>query len=121
MTDHSPNRPLGGTPPPDRDRPVGTPPPEHRGSPPPVDRGNSAMALIVGALAVALIIGAFFWFAGDTQDDTAVLDQPVTTQQDTAPQATEPPATETQPIEPQATEEPATGTEQDTGQTGTQQ
>ena len=42
----------------------------------------SSMALIVGALAVALIIGAFFWFAGDTQD-TANLDDPATTQEDT--------------------------------------
>jgi GNAT superfamily N-acetyltransferase len=56
--------------PPERDRTMGggTPPPEHRGPPNRGDGGNSAMALIVGALAVALIIGAFFWFAGDTQD-----------------------------------------------------
>jgi hypothetical protein len=125
MTDHNPNRPVGGgTPPPERgmpgDRPVGAPPPpEYRGSRPPGDSGNSAMALIIGALAVALIIGAFFWFAGDTQD-TAVLDQPVTTQQETVPPTTEPQATEPQTTAPQATEEPATGIEQDTGQTGTQ-
>ena len=80
---HDPNRPTGGVPP-ERDRTVGgaTPPPEHRGGPNRGDGGNSAMALIVGALAVALIIGAFFWFAGDTQD-TATLDEPATTQEDT--------------------------------------
>jgi cytoskeletal protein RodZ len=59
----------------ERDRLGGGVPPENRGVPPRDDRGNSAMALIVGALAVALIIGAFFWFAGDTQD-TANLDDP---------------------------------------------
>ena len=72
---HDPHRPTGSVPP-ERDRTMGgaTPPPEHRG-PNRGDGGNSAMALIVGALAVALIIGAFFWFAGDTQD-TATLDDP---------------------------------------------
>lgn len=66
MTDHNPNRPVGSGLPPEP-RVV-----ETRG-----DGGNSAMALIVGALAVALIIGAFFWFAGDTRD-TATLDNPAT-------------------------------------------
>ena len=77
---HDPNRPTGSVPP-ERDRTMGgaTPPPEHRG-PNRGDGGNSAMALIVGALAVALIIGAFFWFAGDTQD-TATLDDPAVTEQ----------------------------------------
>jgi hypothetical protein len=77
---HDPNRPTGSVPP-ERDRTAGgaTPPPEHRG-PNRGDGGNSAMALIVGALAVALIIGAFFWFAGDTQD-TATLDDPAVTEE----------------------------------------
>jgi cytoskeletal protein RodZ len=78
---HDPNRPTGSVPP-ERDRTMGgaTPPPEHRG-PNRGDGGNSAMALIVGALAVALIIGAFFWFAGDTQD-TATLDDPAVTEEE---------------------------------------
>ena len=78
---HDPNRPTGSVPP-ERDRTMGgaTPPPEHRG-PNRGDGGNSAMALIVGALAVALIIGAFFWFAGDTQD-TATLDDPAVVEED---------------------------------------
>jgi hypothetical protein len=78
---HDPNRPTGSVPP-ERDRTMGgaTPPPEHRG-PNRNDGGNSAMALIVGALAVALIIGAFFWFAGDTQD-TATLDDPMVTEEE---------------------------------------
>jgi uncharacterized protein HemX len=83
---HDPNRPIHdprptGSVPPERDRTMGgaTPPPEHRG-PNRGDGGNSAMALIVGALAVALIIGAFFWFAGDTQD-TATLDDPAVTEE----------------------------------------
>jgi hypothetical protein len=78
---HDPNRPTGSVPP-ERDRTLGgaTPPPEHRG-PNRGDGGNSAMALIVGALAVALIIGAFFWFAGDTQD-TATLDDPAVTEEE---------------------------------------
>lgn len=78
---HDPNRPTGSVPP-ERDRTMGgaTPPPEHRG-PNRNDGGNSAMALIVGALAVALIIGAFFWFAGDTQD-TATLDDPTVTEEE---------------------------------------
>lgn len=80
---HDPNRPTGSVPP-ERDRTMGgaTPPPEHRG-PTRGDGGNSAMALIVGALAVALIIGAFFWFAGDTQD-TATLDDPAVTEEEMA-------------------------------------
>jgi cytoskeletal protein RodZ len=65
------------------------------------------MALIVGALAVALIIGAFFWFAGDTQD-TAILEEPATIQQDTVPQTQQPAI---------ATDEDTTGTDEDT--TGT--
>jgi hypothetical protein len=79
---HDPNRPTGSVPP-ERDRTTGgaTPPPEHRGGPNRGDGRNSAMALIVGALAVVLIIGAFFWFAGDTQD-TATLDDPAVTEQD---------------------------------------
>jgi hypothetical protein len=78
---HDPNRPTGSVPP-ERDRTTGgaTPPPEHRGPNRGDSGGNSAMALIVGALAVALIIGAFFWFAGDTQD-TAVLDDPAVTEE----------------------------------------
>ena len=78
---HDPNRPTGSVPS-ERDRTLGgtTPPPEHRG-PNRGDGGNSAMALIVGALAVALIIGAFFWFAGDTQD-TATLDDPMVTEEE---------------------------------------
>ena len=58
---------------PNLNRPGGPPPPREPREP--RDRGTSAMALIVGALAVILIIGAVFWFAGDTQD-TAVLDEP---------------------------------------------
>jgi hypothetical protein len=54
------------------------------------------MALIVGALAVALIIGAFFWFAGDTQD-TANLDDPAVVEEDMG-----------------TTDEPATGTDEET-------
>lgn len=78
---HDPNRPTGSVPP-ERDRTLGgtTPAPEHRGLNR-GDGGNSAMALIVGALAVALIIGAFFWFAGDTQD-TATLDDPMVTEEE---------------------------------------
>jgi hypothetical protein len=88
---HDPNRPTGSAPP-ERDRTTGgaTPPPEHRG-PNRGDGGNSAMALIVGALAVALIIGAFFWFAGDTQD-TATLDDPAVVEEDMG--TTEEPMTE---------------------------
>ena len=37
--------------------------------------GNSALALIAGALAVAIIIGAFFWFSGDA-GDTVAIDRP---------------------------------------------
>lgn len=123
MTDHNPNRPVGGLPP-ERDRlGGGSIPPEHRPGPPRDDRGNSAMALIVGALAVALIIGAFFWFAGDTQD-TATLGDPATTQEDTL--STEPVpdddavtgTTEQETnvtVEPDtATTEPDTATETDT-------
>jgi hypothetical protein len=79
---HDPNRPTGSVPP-ERDRTSGgaTPPPEHRGPNRGDGGGNSAMALIVGALAVALIIGAFFWFAGDTQD-TATLDDPMVTEEE---------------------------------------
>ena len=120
MTEYNPNRPTGsGVAPevaPERggslpgDRHIGeTPPPEYRGGPPRGDGGNSAMALIVGALAVALIIGAFFWFAGDTQD-TAILEEPATIQQDTVPQTQQPAI---------ATDEDTTGTDQDT--TGTDQ
>lgn len=82
MTDHNPNRPAGSDLPPKRDRLGGGPlPPENRINVATGDRGNSAMALIVGALAVALIIGAFFWFAGDTQD-TANLDNPATVEEE---------------------------------------
>jgi len=94
MTDYNPNRPTGSSVPPERDRVGGTPPPEHR--PPRGDGGNSAMALIVGALAVALIIGAFFWFAGDTQD-TATLEDPAVVEEDMG-----------------TTEEPVTGTDEET-------
>ena len=78
MTDYDPNRPVGSGVPPERDRVGGVPP----GVPPRDDRGSSALALIVGALAVALIIGAFFWFAGDTQD-TASLDDPTVVEEET--------------------------------------
>ena len=86
MSDHNPNRPTGSSVPPardpiERDRVGGTPPPEYRGGPSRGDGGNSAMALIVGALAVALIIGAFFWFSGDTQD-TATLEDPAVVEED---------------------------------------
>ena len=115
MTEYNPNRPAGSGVAPERgggslpgDRHIGeTPPPEYRGGPPRGDGGNSAMALIVGALAVALIIGAFFWFAGDTQD-TAILEEPATIQQDTVPETTVP-----------QTQQPAIGTDEDT--TGTDQ
>jgi hypothetical protein len=114
MTEYNPNRPTGSGMAPERggslpgDRHIGeTPPPEYRGGPPRGDGGNSAMALIVGALAVALIIGAFFWFAGDTQD-TAILEEPATIQQDTVPQTQQPAI---------ATDEDTTGTDEDT--TGT--
>ena len=81
MTDHNPHRPVGSGLPPERDRLAGGPlHPENRVNVATSDRGNSAMALIVGALAVALIIGAFFWFAGDTQD-TANLDNPATVEE----------------------------------------
>lgn len=83
MTDHNPHRPVGSGLPPERDRLAGGPlHPENRVNVATSDRGNSAMALIVGALAVALIIGAFFWFAGDTQD-TANLDNPATVEEET--------------------------------------
>ena len=83
MTDHNPQRPVGSGLPPERDRIGGGPlPPENRINVATGDRGNSAMALIVGALAVALIIGAFFWFAGDTQD-TANLDNPAAVEEET--------------------------------------
>jgi hypothetical protein len=83
MTNQNPNRPTGTGTPPEGDRVGGgPPPPEYRGGSPRGDGGNSAMALIVGALAVVLIIGAFFWFTGDTQE-TATLDDPTITQEDT--------------------------------------
>ena len=83
MTDHNPNRPVGSGLPPERDRIAGGPVhPDNRVNVATTDRGNSAMALIVGALAVALIIGAFFWFAGDTQD-TANLDNPAAVEEET--------------------------------------
>jgi uncharacterized protein HemX len=124
MTEYNPNRPTGSGMAPERggslpgDRHIGeTPPPEYRGGPPRGDGGNSAMALIVGALAVALIIGAFFWFAGDTQD-TAILDEPATIQQDTVPE-TAAPQTQQPAI---ATDEDTTGTDEDTmDTTGTDQ
>src|SRR5687768_8053045 len=93
MTDHNPNRPVGSGVPSDRDR-LG-------GGVPPSDSGNSALALIVGALAVALIIGAFFWFAGDTQD-TATIDDPAVTEET-------------------VTDEPATGTDDDADVTITEE
>ena len=90
MTDHNPQRPVGSGLPPERDR-VGSGS-ESRVNVATGDRGNSAMALIVGALAVALIIGAFFWFAGDTQD-TANLDNPATVEEETV--TTDEPALQT--------------------------
>ena len=108
MTDQNPNRPVGSGLPPERERVGGSIPP----GPPRDDRGNSAMALIVGALAVALIIGAFFWFAGDTQD-TATLEEPATTQEDTLstePVPDEDAATGTADQETNVTVEPETTT-----------
>jgi hypothetical protein len=116
MTDQNPNRPTGSSVPPDRDRVGGTPPPEHR--PPRGDGGNSAMALIVGALAVALIIGAFFWFAGDTQD-TATLEDPAVVEEDMG--TTDEPATGTDAETTLGTDQDVTITEEETNTTMTQE
>jgi hypothetical protein len=118
MTDYNPNRPTGSSVPPERDRVGGTPPPEYRGGPPRGDGGNSAMALIVGALAVALIIGAFFWFAGDTQD-TATLDDPAVVEEDMG--TTDEPATGTDEETTLGTDQDVTITEEETNTTMTQE
>lgn len=62
--------------------------------------GNSALALIVGALAVAIIIGAFFWFSRDTGDTVAIDQGGVTTEERALESPQTPPA--------QTGEEPAT-------------
>jgi hypothetical protein len=76
------------------------------------------MALIVGALAVALIIGAFFWFAGDTQD-TANLDDPAVVEEDMG--TTDEPATGTDEETTLGTDQDVTITEEETDTTMTQE
>jgi hypothetical protein len=76
------------------------------------------MALIVGALAVALIIGAFFWFAGDTQD-TATLEDPAVVEEDMG--TTDEPATGTDEETTLGTDQDVTITEEETDTTMTQE
>jgi hypothetical protein len=70
--------------------------------------GNSALALIVGALAVAIIIGAFFWFSRDT-GDTVAIDQPGVTTEERALESPQSPPADTGE-EPAATPPGQTGT-----------
>lgn len=69
--------------------------------------GNSALAMIVAALAVAIIIGAFFWFSRDTGDSVAIDRPGVTTEERALDSPQNPPANTSE--EPAATPPGQTG------------